>query len=223
MSKEKSCLITQNLIGAVEWYITAPNSIIKAERGGDGRTTWKERALQDLTNLVNRIPGEFPIEAKRGVEFEKAVYENANKDILPGSEQFKRVCQEVRGYQFYQKAGRILKIDDNMCYFYAKFDAIKQEGPDVYIKDIKTTQEYKQNKYISGCQHEIYCYVKQAVRFEYIIAEWGVYPKINAVYRETYIPSDRLEEIIVDKTRDCLSTLKDLDLWTAYREKYCLY
>ena len=53
MTKEKSCLVTQSLIGAVDWYLTAPDTIIKPDKGGDGKQTWKEKAYNDLLNSDN--------------------------------------------------------------------------------------------------------------------------------------------------------------------------
>lgn len=223
VEKEKSCLVTQNLIGAVEWYLTAPNVVIKAEKGGDGKITWKEKALIDLSNIINRVKGDFPETARRGMIFEKAIYENANREVLTGSKEFQQICKEVQGYVFFQKAGKTLTIDDNQVYFYAKFDAVKDIGEGADIKDIKTTAHYKKGKYLNGCQHEIYCYVKGVRSFEYIIAEWGEYPQIKGVHKESYIAPERLEEILIDKVRDCFSTLKDLSLWEAYRKTYCLY
>lgn len=223
MVKEKSCLVTQALVGGVEWFLTAPSSIIKPDKGGDGVLTWKDKALQDLKNMLERIPGEFGEPAKRGILFEKKVYQYANEAVIPDkySKEFKQVCNEVKGYQFFQKKGINVEIAGENCYLYAKFDAIKPPS----IKDIKTTQSYSANKYLKGIQHEIYCYVLGAKDFEYIIAEWGEYPKIKAVYKERYVVEDinKLGVTIYNKVSETFSIIKDLGLWESYRTKYCLY
>jgi len=223
MTKEKSCLVTQNLIGACNWFLTAPESIIKPDKGGDGKITWKEKARTDLNNIINRVKTPFAEPAKRGYIFEQIVYNQANKNTLSGSKHFQRVCQEVKGFEFYKKGSKNLIIDGLNVYFYAKFDALKETDTGVYIKDIKTTGSYKTGKYLDGVQHEIYCYVKDAIKFDYVIAEWDKHPKIKTVHIEEYTPSHRLEEILIDKTRDCFELLKDLGLWDAYRNTYCLY
>jgi hypothetical protein len=221
MSKEKSCLVTQSLIGSVDWYLTAPDKIIKEEKGGDGKITWKQKAWTDLYTTINRIETPFPEAARRGVEFEKKVYEYANKDEIGGSEEFQKVCGEVRGFLFYQKGGVNVEIAGNNCYVYAKYDAIK-EG---CVKDLKTTESYKKGKYLGGFQHKQYCYISGHDDFEYIIAEWDNYPKIKAIHKETYKVEDK-ELLIAEvhtKIEDCFDILKDLGLWKDYREKFCLY
>lgn len=222
MVKEKSCLITQNLVGAINWYDTAPHSIIKPEKGGDGEMTWKDKAWKDLTMLVAREYGDFPIEARRGVDFEKAVYLKANKENRKeGSPEFEEVCEAVKGMEFYQKGGKYITVDGHKCYIYAKFDAVK----DNVIKDIKTTAKYTKNKYLQTAQHPIYCFIREANKFEYVIAEWEEYPKIKAVHYEEYMVTDKkdLEETIILMVSNTLERLKDLDLWDIYKEKYCLY
>lgn len=220
MKKEKSCLITQQLIGAIDWYRKAPHSVVKPEHGGDGEMTWKDKAFIDLKNSVNRIYGEFSPEAKQGIEFEKKVYAMANKENRPGSELFNQVCDEVMGFQFYQKGGKYLKVSGHTCYIFCKYDAILKP----IIKDIKTTKKYKKG-YIDGVQHLLYCYVGEANKFEYIIAEWETYPKIKAIYKEEYRVENSiyLEDTIKLLCEQTLEDLKDLGLWEDYREKFCLY
>lgn len=222
MVKEKSCLITQNLISAINWYDTAPHSIVKPDQGGDGELTWKDKAWKDLSMLVAREYGEFSAEARQGVDFEKKVYAKANiENRSLGSPEFEEVCAAVKGMQFFQKGGKYITVDGHKCYIYAKYDAIKLP----MIRDIKTTKKYTKNKYIKTVQHPIYCFISGADRFEYVIVEWEEYPKIKAVHYEEYMVQDRkeLEETIVLMTSSALERLKDLDLWDIYREKYCMY
>lgn len=225
MSKEKQCLITTSLIGSIEWFGNAPNSIIKPERGGDGKTTWKDKAKQDLINTLSRIPGDFPEEARRGVEFEKQVYKYANNmEALPPnrSKEFIKVCESVKGYQFYQKGGIKLEVDGESCYLYAKYDAIK---PGEDLKDLKTTKEFKPNKYLDTFQHKLYCYITKIPTFEYIVAEWAEYPKIAGVFSEPYQVEDfdKLEQEIVRTIKGAFDVIREMDLWGVYKETFCLY
>lgn len=228
MSKEKACLITTTIIGAMNWYLTAPDSIIKEEKGGDGKTTWKDKALEDLKKKLGREKTDFPEAARRGVEFEKMIYTNANKEhpFGPfGSIYFQEVCKKVKGYQFYKKSGINIEIDGHPCYLFAKYDSIDDiNNPDSII-DIKTTQEYKKGKYLKGFQHLLYCYITGANKFMYLIAEWEEYPKIKDIHNEDFIVKDResLEREVHKTISEFLSTLKDLGLWDLYKEKYCLY
>jgi len=222
---EKKCLITTNLIGAIDWYKTAPNSIIKSERGGDGKTTWKDKAEKDLHNLLSRTPGDFPKEAQQGVKFEKQVYAMANNiENIPRdySKHFVSICKEVSGFMFHQKGGKVLKVGEDICYIYGKYDAIK---PNEIIKDIKTTKKYSINKYLNTVQHIFYCFISGIGKFEYIIAEWEEFPKIKNVYKEVYevLDQQELEKGVITIVSEALQFLKDYNLWELYREKYCLY
>jgi len=166
----------------------------------------------------------FPEAAKRGIEFEKKVYTVVSAGVeVQSSEHFKDICNEVRGYQFYQKDGKHVQMDGLDLFFYAKYDAITADKRS--IVDLKTTGKYREGKYVKGIQHKIYCYVSGAEYFKYVIAEWEEYPKIKAVHREEFIVKDReaMEKDILFQTRECFDTLKDLGLWEVYRTQYCLY
>lgn len=221
MTNKKKCLVTQHLISSINWCMKAPNTLIKPEKGGNGILTWQQKAYDDLSNIVNRVRTPFPEAAERGVKFEKAVYKIANKEEYFGSEKFQQVCKEVKGFKFSQKKGIQKTIGEHNCYLYAKFDAIKDD----FIKDIKTTARYSQGKLLEGFQHKLYCYITDIDNFEYVIAEWDEYPKIKNVYIEEYTVEDKesLEKDIFHTVLESFQLLKDLNLWEAYRNKYCLY
>lgn len=225
MPKEKKCLITTSLIGGIEWFGNAPDTVIKEERGGDGKLTWKEKAKQDLLNMLGRVPGDFPIEAQRGVQFEKQVYKYANNmEVLPPnrSDKFIKVCKAVQGYEFYKKGGLTIEIDNEKCYLFGKYDAIK---PNEDLKDLKTTKEYRPNKYLNGFQHKLYCFITKIPTFEYVIAEWDEFPKISGVFSEKYIVEcfDKLEQEVVEQVKGVFDVIREMELWDLYKEKFCLY
>lgn len=224
MTKEKSCLITTSLVGAIDWYLSAPDVVIKSSRGGDGKTTWKEKAEKDLHNQLSRVYGEMSEEAKWGIEFEKQVYKHANSlEKIPEtfSPEFKRVCREVNGFMFGQKSGKNVKIAGENCYLYAKYDAIKFP----MVKDIKSVTKYEFGKFANKFQHKLYCYISNAEDFEYIIVEWDEFPKIKDVYKERYPVDSReaLEKEVLATVEETLVTIKDLCLWDLYKDKFCLY
>lgn len=227
---EKKHLITQDIVSKTKWFLEAPNAIIKAEKGGDGKTTWKEKALQDLKDTLQRVKRDLPPDALNGVIFEKKVYENANGVSPVGSAFFQQVCEEVRGFKFYEKGKKTITVDGCECFLYTKYDAIWYPGypspeNEGHIKDLKTTKQYKRGKYLGGFQHKLYCYVAGIPKFDYVIAEWDVYPKIKEVYKEPYVCLDmaQLEKDVIFEIRECFNVIKDLGLWEDYRTKYCLY
>lgn len=221
--KEKSHLITQSLIESVKWYMTAPNSIIKPDRGGDGKQTWKEKAFEDLKATVTRAKTDFPEAARRGVAFEDAVYEAAEShNETKGSEKFREVVNMVKGYQFRKKGGVTEDIEGyKNCYLYIKTDAVTTGK----IIDIKTTSNYSFGKYLKTIQGKLYCHVTKIPDFTYIIAEWAEYPNIKEIYMEKYFVEDfeLLKSEVHREIVECFETLKDLGLWEDYRDKYCLY
>ena len=151
------------------------------------------------------------------------VYHAVEKGKLSGSDHFQDMCRSLQGFEFYKKEGKHVQMDGLDVYFYAKYDAITPDKK--RIKDVKTTEVYRQGKYLKGIQHKIYCYIAGAVEFEYVIAAWDIHPKIRAIHREMYRVADpvMLEKDILYATRECFDTIKDLGLWEAYRTKYCLY
>lgn len=221
METDKKCLITQHLIESIRWYMEAPQSIIKAERGGDGKTTWKQKAWKDLNRMLSREPSTFGVDAQNGMNFEKKVYEFANKDNRVGSAHFQEVCNSVKGMQFYKKEGKEFLVNDLKCYIHCKYDAILLPK----LVDLKTTKTYKKGKYLNSVQHKLYCFVSSGSEFEYVVTEWEEYPIIKAVHREKYIVENRqlLETEVNMMVADCLDNLINLDLWGLYRDVYCLY
>ena len=218
----KKCLVTESLVNSVDWYSTAPEAIIKPERGGDGKMTWKDKAWADLKAILNRERGVFSPEAQWGVNFERKVYTLANlEDRGGGSELFNQVCDEVKGFDFREKGKKVLTIDGETCLLYCKYDAIKLP----VLKDLKTTGTYKKGKYLNGFQHLQYCTVSGADRFEYIITEWEEYPVIKAVHKEVFEVKNHnlLERQVSEIISGTFMQIKALGLWDVYKNVYCMY
>jgi hypothetical protein len=215
----KKHLVTQDLISSVDWALKAPNTQVKEAEEG---LTWRKKALIDLENKLNRVKGDFPIAAQRGVDFENKVYSFISKGKLNvGSGNFQKVLQRLKNHTFQEKIKITEKISNYECFLYGKIDAYKPGD----MIDIKTTQEYKKEKYLNSIQHKLYCYGKKETRFTYIVVEWLDYPVIKNVHR-VEINIDDLDLLRLEvhcKILETFETLKDLDLWEAYREKYCLY
>lgn len=225
--REKQCLITVSLVDSVNWFVTAPSSIIKPERGGDGHTTWAQKAEKDLRSTLAREKGDYTSWRVDGIQFENMIYDYAKRkeeDLPEMSGNLRIIVDEVRGMLFGQKSGVKRKIGDDECYLYARYDAVKIP----VIKDIKTTSKYAFGKYLNGFQHKFYCYISGADVFKYVIVEWDDQekdPGIQEVHFEQYSVTDRkeLEAEVEDIIRRTLSELRELGLWDLYRGSYCLY
>jgi len=223
MQKEKQHLITQDIVSKVRWFLEAPDVVIKEDKGGDGKKTWKEKALEDLSNTLNRVKTPFPEAARRGVEFEKTVYDVVASGKEGGSKKFRSVCEELQGFEFYQKGKKTIDVDGMSCFLYAKYDAISHQRRE--IKDLKTSEKYRAGKFKDSFQHPLYCYISGYPSFKYVLVEWEKYPEIRDVHAEVFHFSDmdQLEHTIRDAIRETFSVLHDLKLWEAYRNSYCLY
>jgi len=213
-----SYLITPTLLDAYDWFNKAPQS-------------WKKKAWEDLVRKLNRTSWTPTAAIKRGMAFEKKVYENCNRDLdsFSSTEIFKDVCREIKGGDFQKKLKKIIVVNDKEYLLYGKTDAW---FPNV-IKDIKTTKEYKgKSKYLSGWQHILYSYMSGIKDFKYIVVEWDDLEKDDTkllpgeLYIIEYKMSSREEnkKLIEDKIKDFMGFINgDTELSEAYYNKFNLY
>lgn len=219
MEDHKKCLVTSDLISSVEWLQKAPSTKIQGQD-----ITWQQKAYTDLKNKLARIYTDMPIAAQQGIDFEKRLYNIASfrPDIesLKCSMYFKQVLYRIKGFEFQKKQGTEFLIYGYSCYLYGKFDCYS----DKKIIDIKTTSNYKDDKYKKSFQHKLYITITDVRRFEYLVIEWLDYPKIKDVH--SIIIEHNPEDIRNEVERRIINVfefLKDIDLWELYRTKYCLY
>jgi len=217
----KKCLVTTSLIGSVEWAQTAPSSVIKPEKGGNGKETWASLAIKDLKATLSRDSFVMNEAAQRGITFENKVYSVARSStVAGGSAEFQDIVGRVIGGQFQRKKGMDYRAGGEDCYLYAKEDVY---FPDKII-DIKTTAKYKADKYIGSIQHPIYCLVENVWRFDYLVAEWAEYPRIKKLHIiELNVDEIFARKIIDSRISQTFNFLKEHNLWEVYRDKYCLY
>jgi len=218
----KKCLVTQDLISSVEWALKAPPSVVKDQP--DPSLTWAKKALTDLKNKLNRVYGDMPVAAQRGIDFEKKVYDKVNtRSFEEGTPMFKEIVQRLKHHNFQEKFKKSEVIEQYDCFLYGKMDAYSFND----IIDLKTTAKFKPATYIKSFQHELTLYVKGETNFTYIVVEWLDYPKIKAVHHVPihYSPIEmgHLEDKVKLRILTTFEILKDLNLWRTYREKYCLY
>lgn len=219
----KKCLITTSLIGSIEWAQTAPGSIIKKEKGGDGIETWASRAVKDLKSTLSRESYEMNDAAQRGINFENKLYAVARTGVINkgGSYHFNTLVNEIIGGQYQRKCKMEYQVDDELCFLYGKIDVF---FPSKRIIDIKTTQNYKREKYEESLQHTLYCFIEKIWLFDYFVAVWDKYPKIKTVHKiPLQIDPVFAEKIIQAKIRETFNFLKKHNLWELYRETFCLY
>ena len=149
-------LVTPTLLDAIDWFNKCP-------------ANWKEKAFNDLSNTLNRIyPEPMPAPMKRGIDFEDAVYANANKDEYGGSELFHKVCELVKGADYQKKAKNLIEIDGVEYCLYGKIDVFYDD----WIIDIKTTGNYKgAASYLTKWQHHFYTCMTKVKDFTYLVVE----------------------------------------------------
>lgn len=220
----KTLLLNNSLLNSASWALTAPNS----KHRDQPTKTWSQVAYEDLEGLLNRKKFEPNEACTRGLKFEDQLYRFARMqaESLEGfSPEFIGMVEAIRGYQFQKYMEKFINFTfDGEKYrlkLYGIFDCFK-EG---HIQDIKTTAKYKTGKYLAGLQHVIYCYISGCLRFDYLIAEWGEYPKIKKVHRETFETcKQEIEEselFLIGKMQEFLKFLKNVNMLDTYINVYC--
>jgi len=211
-------LITPTLLDAYDWMNKAPRD-------------WKKRAFDDFSRKLNRTKWDPTPAIKRGIDFEKKVYANCNRDLetFKSSEIFKEVCEESRGGKFQEKLKKIIIVDGKEYLLYGKTDVFFPK----IIKDIKTTKNYKgQSKYLGGWQHIVYCYVANIKKFRYVVVEWSDEIEEDdklvpaEVFKIDYTMEDRdfNKQRITEQVHDMMQFIDGDDLLShAYYKKYNMY
>lgn len=212
-----SRLITQSLFSKIDWLLNCPPS-------------WKEQANKDLLNMLNRVWTEPAPPAKRGMDFEKVVYNILSKpklDIakLNCSDHFRLVLRLCQGGQFQRKTKSFIKIAGEEYCLFGKIDVW---FPNLII-DLKTTSNYKgQDHYLKSMQHKIYCWNEKIPDFEYIVVEFMNEESniIREIYRIKYRIEDSkdLKKELENKILDILAFLEaDPVLLNLFLTKYSMY
>jgi len=180
-----SLLITPTVLNSYDWLKKCPPS-------------WKKKAYDDLSNMLNRkwVPPKPAVQ--RGIDFEKYVCRRANQKIIQskGTPQFQGIIKTIQGGQFQKKCKFYIEVEGKEYCCYGKIDVA---FPDLII-DIKTTGSYRgKNSYLSGWQHKFYTIGSRVPNFLYLIVEFdGEQNKIIEVYEVEYRcdnPAEVKEEI----------------------------
>lgn len=222
-----SRLITPSWFSSISWARNAPPSRIRDDEQG---RTWREKAYEDLRNMLGRVYGDFNEAAKRGVEFENHVYRVAKLEDPYGvnaSQFFKQVVAQCVGGQFQYKSKRFVEIAGEEYCVYGKLDV--WFPADRTIKDIKTTGNYKgRDHYLKSMQHKMYCYINQAPSFRYVVAEFpdDTSRQISDIHMIDYEIDDpeSLKEEIIERIVEDLQFLEaDPELMDLFLNTYSLY
>lgn len=218
-------LITPSIMNAVDWAKNAPTSIIRPEKGGDGKTTWRARAFEDLTRQLSRCySDEMPEPVKRGLDFEDAVYRRARmpEDSWKGSKEFGEIVSEARGGRFQVKTKRDITVDGIRYTCFGKLDI---RHPKLII-DLKTTNKYKEpQKYLSTPQHLIYTWSERIPDFRYRVVVLDEKNRILEHYPvDFHSPGEaEVEAELTRRIRSFREYLEIEGLLDLYNEKFCLY
>jgi len=154
-----SLLITSSLFGSIEWYENAYKN-------------WKEKAYNDLKNMLAREWSGMSDAAQRGVDFENAIYntlKSGKENKINSSDFFKVFLEKCKGGEFQKVTKKFLTVDGKEYCIYSKLDVW---FPDIII-DIKTTSkwdQYSEGKYLNSMQHIMYCYTSDIPNFLYMVA-----------------------------------------------------
>jgi len=220
-----SVRISNSLISAVDWYLTAPNTAHNKKEG----ETWKSDALNQLKSLIFKMPFIESEEMKHGLVFEEFLYKCALNNKRGKTELFNKVLNNIIGaqYQKWMKQLRFGVTYDMKGYnivMSGKIDVLKEDK----IIDIKTTNSFNKDKYTNSWQHIIYCIGTGLLNFEYHVITWGKYPTIKSydivpfncnkddLY---YIYKPMLEK----KIEECLAVIDQLGYLKEYLSGfYCI-
>jgi len=160
--KYESKLITASLLNSFNWYNNCPPS-------------WREKALYDLTNYLNRAPFEPNDYMKLGQEYEKQVQKLTQgmkvENLIPTTT---TMAQLVAGGAWQVKIKGRITIDEQKYFLSGRIDVLRKGE----IIDIKTTQEYKgEDKYLGTTQHLLYLYSAHSQNwkhdtFKYLVSDF---------------------------------------------------
>jgi hypothetical protein len=212
-----SKLITNSLIGSIDWYRKCPQS-------------WKKKAYQDLHNMLARKWSEPSPAIKRGIDFENYVYSILGNstdpiDDLNCSDLFKHVLKACKGGVFQRKNKSFMAVDGVEYCLYGKEDVTFEDR----IIDIKTTGKFNRDKYLNSFQHKIYLYNSKKLHFVYIVVVFDGDGSVIQSVEEIEIKIDQVElamygNEIADKIRDIDYFFKNMpELKKLYDTKYSRY
>ena len=199
-------LITQSLVSAWAYMFDC----------AEGR---EEAAREDFERTLRREKGETTDAMQAGIDFENAVY--AEADGLPREDTnweqgVKEVASIIRGSQVQVKLSRTITVDSEEYLVYGVLDALKAGT----IFDVKFTSKgggLKENdfygKYLSSPQHPFYFYlVPEAREFRYLLSDG------KDTYIETYHPAEcRNAESII---REFITSIKEMGYLDTYKKHW---
>jgi len=212
-----SKLITTSLIGSINWFQNAPSN-------------YSQQAYLDLKSMLGREKYEMNEYAKRGIEFERMIYDTLkyNKDIgkVKCSDKFKEFLLACKNGTFQSKVKFFLTVSKIEYCIYGKIDVLFKEK----IIDIKTTakwDQYSENKYLNSFQHKFYCFGSKIPDFEYMIAVFDGMnlPIVDIKHINYHVKSFNLLEVeIITKIKEVQRFLDEHEeLLNLYNTTYSKY
>lgn len=211
-----SKLITPSILDSYDWYITCPSS-------------FKENALKQIDDQLNRRWSDLSPAIRRGIDFEKKVCSNLWQD---SKEEFMRSFEghtpsiskfwdKCRASVQQAKTSKTVEVDGVSYYLYGKRDIAFQDK----TIDIKTTKAYKgPDYYLVRNQHPLYIACTGIQAFEYLIAEFddekGVCTNVFTV--DASMTVEDAEARVISKIKEFINFLSsDDELLAAYNKTFC--
>lgn len=184
----------------------------------------EENAKAEFERVLRREKG-VPTEAMQaGIDFEKAVYEEAAGLPRPTTKWepgVRAVAKIIRGAQVQVKLSRPIEVDGEQYLVYGILDALK--AGTIYdvkfrVKSLCPGSDANGNndiygKYLNSPQHPFYFYlVPEAQKFLYLVSDG------EDIYIEPYYPNEcrSAGEII----REFIRSIIELGYWNTYREHW---
>jgi len=199
--------------------------------------TWKKRAYESLRATLAREWNEPNKAAALGIKFEKYLYsvldrnyteDEVDEHLGKSTDKFKKIVHRFdnKEPEIQKKIKRFIDMDGHEYCLYGKLDIY---FPD-HIEDIKTTSKLMDsylNKYLSGFQHHLYCFITEIPKFTYYVVVFNEHDQSIHSTHEIYYEvqsMDEEREIVEGKIKEMLHFFSDYpDLMKLYQDKFCLY
>lgn len=169
------------------------------------KMNFREDKLQELIDKINRVPQkEFPLAAKKGVQFENLVNDILDKKQVNKQGDF-YLCEDFhfktdivdkianKLVNAKQKQKYIQKIVPSEIGNIKIYGFVDYAYPEMHV-DLKTTGKYQIGKFKDNNQHKCYSLIEPIKQFNYLVTDF------DRVYTETYVINKTMHDEFMHST-----------------------